>query len=45
PYDQFEMGVNETRTISRAHAEERIRTIFYVCDPEETASIRVTGEY
>ena len=45
PYDQFEMEINETRTISRAHAEERIRTIFYGCDPGETASIRVTGEY
>lgn len=45
PYDQFEMGVNETRTISRAHAEERIRVIYYICDPGETASIRVMGEY
>ena len=45
PYDQFELGANETRTISRAHAEERIRTIFYVCDPGETARIAVTGEY
>ena len=45
PYDQFELGVKETRTISRAHADERIRTIFYVCDPGETATIRVDGEY
>ena len=45
PYNPLEMGVNATRTISRAHADERIRTIFYVCDPAETASIEVTGEY
>ena len=45
PYDQFEIGAHATRTISRAHAEERIRTIFYVCDPGEVASIEVTGEY
>ena len=45
PYDQFELGVNETRTISRVHADERIRTIFYVCDPGETAEIEATGEY
>ncbi|MBA7584011.1 hypothetical protein ES708_25963 [subsurface metagenome] len=45
PYEQFELGAHETRTVSRAHAEERIGTIFYVCDPGETASIEVTGEY
>jgi len=45
PSERFELGAHETRTISRAHAEERIHAIYYVCEKGKTASIRVEGEY
>lgn len=47
PYDdkQFELRLDETRTIDHAHADERISTIYYVCNPGETALVRVTGQY
>lgn len=45
PYAQFTMEKDETVTIGRTHADERIRLIFYVCDPGETAKVRITGQY
>ena len=45
PYDQIELGVWESRLVDRAKADERISTIFYVCNPGETASVSATGEY
>lgn len=45
PYAQFLLRVNETKTIDHAHADERIGSIFYVCEPGETASVEVVGEY
>jgi hypothetical protein len=44
-YKEFPMGVNETLTVSRTHTDRRIQTIYYHCDPGETASIRVLGQY
>lgn len=45
PYRQFEMRVNETVTVDRSHADERIGIIFYGCNTGKIASVRVTGEY
>ncbi len=45
PYAQFELGMGETITVDRAHADERMNIIFYVCDSGETASVRVIGQY
>jgi len=45
PYAQFELGVDETITVDHAHADERIRVIHYICNPAETASVRVIGQF
>ncbi len=41
----FEMEPNETRTVTRTGAQERIHAIFYYCNRHETATIDVTGTY
>lgn len=41
----FTLYENETRTVDRAKAKQRIELIYYECDVGETATIRVTGEY
>ncbi len=43
--DLFELKMNETVTINHANADERIRIIYHICDPGETASVRVKGQY
>lgn len=45
PGERFVMRKNETVTITRSGAQERIAIIFYRCIEGETAVIRVTGEY
>jgi len=40
----FELGVDETRTIDHAHADERIHHIYCVCDAGDTASVRMEGQ-
>ncbi|MBA7661349.1 hypothetical protein ES703_69364 [subsurface metagenome] len=45
PYDRFVINPAETITVNRAHADERINIIYYICNPGETASVRVVGEY
>lgn len=44
-YDEFELLINETVTIDRSHADERIRRIYYVCNLGDTALVKVIGEY
>lgn len=41
----FTLYENETRTVDRAKAKQRIELIYYECAVGETASVRVTGEY
>ena len=41
----FTIYPNETRTISRIGAEERIHTIFYHCSIGEIALVTITGTY
>ena len=43
--DEFELMPNETITIDHAHADERIRRIYYICNPGETTSVTVKGHY
>lgn len=45
PDDKFTMNPNETVTVNRSGAQERIAVIFYVCERGKTASVRITGEY
>ncbi|MBA7689878.1 hypothetical protein ES703_98397 [subsurface metagenome] len=45
PYTPFTLALKETVTVNRAHADERIKVIYYVCDPGETASFRAIGAY
>lgn len=45
PYEWVEIEKDETRTIDYTHADERIRKVYYKCDPGETASVRVEGHY
>lgn len=55
PYD-VQIGINNpgelfiihsqaNRVVDRRGASERISVIFYVCEPTETATVSVTGEY
>ncbi|GAI26326.1 unnamed protein product [marine sediment metagenome] len=45
PDDKFTIRMNETITVSRSGAQERIATIFYNCLKGKTATVRITGEY
>ncbi len=45
PGDKFTIRMNETITVSRSGAQERIATIFYNCEKGKTATVRITGEY
>lgn len=46
-YDEFELLINETVTVDRSHADERIRRIYYICpvNPGDTARVKVIGAY
>lgn len=45
PDDRFTINPDETVTVKRGGAEERIRIIFFICRPGLKAIVRVTGEY
>lgn len=45
PDDKFTIKPNETVTVSRSGAQERIATIFYACERGKTATVRITGVY
>lgn len=45
PGQRFVMKKNETITVSRSGAQERIAIIFYKCIGDGTSVLRVTGEY
>lgn len=45
PYAWLKIKINETRTVDHTKADRRIERIYYKCDPGETASIRIEGEY
>ena len=45
PNERFVLKPQETATVSRLGAVERIAIIFYICAPGETAALRITGEY
>lgn len=45
PDARFLIKPNETITVDRSGAQERISVIFYICDGAKTASVRITGEY
>ncbi|MDD5082740.1 MAG: hypothetical protein PHU08_05140 [Dehalococcoidales bacterium] len=45
PNERYIIQPNETRTITRTGAEERIAVIFFICGRGETATVRVEGEY
>lgn len=45
PNSRLVMGANETRTIVRLGAVERIAIIFFKCSPGEWAHLRIEGEY
>ena len=45
PNSRLTMGPNETRTIARIGAMERIAIIFFKCAPGEWAHLRIEGEY
>jgi hypothetical protein len=45
PDDRFTIYPDETRTVDRSGAQERISIIFYVCQKGKTASVRIEGEY
>jgi hypothetical protein len=44
-YDYSELRISEELPVDFSHADERIRRIYYKCDPGETASVRVVGKY
>ena len=41
----YELRTDESATVYRIGAQERIETIFFYCSTDEEASIRVIGEY
>ncbi len=43
--EAFTMKLKETQTIDQTHANERIRVIYYKCNPGESASVRVRGQF
>jgi len=45
PDDKFTIKPNETITVNRSGAQERIAVIFYQCERGRTATVRITGEY
>ena len=45
PDDKFTIRPNGTITVNRSGAQERIATIFYVCEKGKTAEVEITGEY
>ncbi|GAI81825.1 unnamed protein product, partial [marine sediment metagenome] len=45
PDDKFTIKPNGTVTVNRSGAQERIATIFYVCEKGKTAEVEITGEY
>jgi hypothetical protein len=45
PADRFTLRKNETITIYRYLAREKIAIIFYICTSGDMATVRVTGEY
>ncbi len=45
PDERFTIKPNETVTVNRSGAQERIAVVFYVCERSKTASVRITGEY
>ena len=45
PDDKFTIRPNGTVTVNRSGAQERIATIFYVCEKGKTAEVEITGEY
>lgn len=45
PDDRFTINPGETRTVSRAGAEDRINIMYFKCVPGLVANLRVTGVY
>jgi len=45
PYAWLEIKNGETRTVNHTKADRRIERIYHKCDAEETASVRIEGEY
>jgi len=45
PDAAYELKADETASVNRVGAQERISTMFFTCDAGEEASIRVVGEY
>lgn len=45
PYAWLKIKINETRTVNHSKADKRIERIYHKCDPGETASVRIEGEY
>lgn len=45
PFGWLELKADETRSIDRTKADQRIGRLYYKCAPGETASIRVEGVY
>lgn len=45
PYAWLKIKENETRTVDHTKADKRIERIYHKCDPGETASVRIEGEY
>lgn len=43
--ESYLMNLNETITLSRAGAENRIYAVYYQCSPGETATLRVFGVF
>jgi len=43
--ESYLMNPNETITLSRAGAENRIYAVYYQCSPGETATVRVFGVF
>lgn len=44
-YNWLRIKPAETRTVNHSKADQRIETIYYQCDPGNTALVRVEGEY
>ena len=45
PSDLEVLGVDETRTVDRTGADEKIMSIFFKCLHGQKALVRITGEY
>lgn len=45
PDNRFTINPEETITVDRSGAQERISVIFFICRPGLLASMRVSGEY